>query len=50
MGGVDRLCSQMGWCSMGTQRWGDRINPARTPIKSIRIVRRGKKTENHCKK
>lgn len=27
-----------------------RIAPTHTPIKSIRIVRDGKKTGNHCKK
>lgn len=30
--------------------WAHRIAPTHTPIKSIRIVRDGKKTGNHCKK
>lgn len=56
MGGVVRLSSQTGWCSRGRRRggWGGggvhRIAPTHTPIKSIRIVRDGKKTGNHCKK
>ena len=37
----------------GTEEGGvcaHRIAPTHTPIKSIRIVRDGKKTGNHCKK
>lgn len=53
-GGVVRLSSQTGWCSrsltVGRGVWADRIAPTHTPIKSIRIVRDGKKTGNHCKK
>lgn len=30
--------------------WAHRIAPTHTPIKSIRVVRDGKKTGNHCKK
>lgn len=42
--GVQGELGEEGW------GWAHRIAPTHTPIKSIRIVRDGKKTGNHCMK